>query len=86
MISEDKYYWSKRRWRERNIERNREVQRKYREKNIEKVRESGRKWDSKNRDKVKDKKLSRHHPDYSQPDYFITLCYECHGFMHRKES
>jgi len=28
--------------------------------------------------------LERHHPDYSKPNEFITLCRNCHKKLHRK--
>lgn len=29
---------------------------------------------------------NRHHPDYSLPRVFISVCTECHGKLHRKKS
>jgi len=31
------------------------------------------------------KNLERHHPDYSEPTFFVTVCNECHKWIHHKE-
>lgn len=74
---------------ERYKEKHRRIQSRFREKNLEreKIYRLARTVPlspSCNRCEVTDKRLVRHHPDYSEPKLIVTLCERCHRAVHKE--